>query len=157
MNLVDELHAVARALKVASIPYAVCGGVAVTMHGATRTTKDIDLLVPPEHIAAALEALRPLGYTFVALPMTFEAGTPRERHVQRVTKVEGRQHLIVDLIAERGPFAGLLADRVAVELPEGEVQLVSRATLEAMKRLAGRPQDLADLAKLAEPEEAGDG
>jgi len=157
MNLVDELYAIARTLKQAGIPYAVCGGVAVTMHGATRTTKDIDLLVPPEHVAAALEALRPLGYLFVALPMTFEARTPRERHVQRVTKVEGRQHLVVDLIEERGPFEGMLADRLAVELPEAEVQLVSRATLEKMKQLAGRPQDLADLAKLATPEGGDDG
>ena len=30
MNLVDELHAIAAALTGASIPYAVCGGVAVT-------------------------------------------------------------------------------------------------------------------------------
>lgn len=30
MNLVDELHAIARALAAKGIPYAVCGGVAVT-------------------------------------------------------------------------------------------------------------------------------
>ena len=44
MNLVDELHAVSRALSAAGISFAVCGGIAVTIHGATRTTKDIDLL-----------------------------------------------------------------------------------------------------------------
>ena len=45
MNLVDELHTIAAALEAEGIPYAVCGGIAVTIHGAIRTTKDIDLLV----------------------------------------------------------------------------------------------------------------
>lgn len=50
MNLVDELHAIAAALTEAGIPYAVCGGVAVTMHGATRSTKDIDVLLRPARL-----------------------------------------------------------------------------------------------------------
>ena len=47
MNLVDELYAITAALTAAGIRYAVCGGVAVTLHGATRSTKDIDLLISP--------------------------------------------------------------------------------------------------------------
>jgi len=148
VNLVDELYAVARALREAGVPYAVCGGVAVTMHGATRTTKDIDLLVSAGHVMAALEALRPLGYVFAALPMTFERGTPRERHVQRVTKVVASEHLVVDLIVEDAAFAGLLSDALTVGLPGGEVAVVSLPALARMKRLAARPQDLADLERL---------
>jgi len=34
MDLVDELHAIAAALDGAGIDHVVCGGVAVTMHGA---------------------------------------------------------------------------------------------------------------------------
>lgn len=44
MNLVDELYAVAAALREAGVRYAICDGLAVTIHGATRTTKDIDIL-----------------------------------------------------------------------------------------------------------------
>lgn len=80
MDLVDELHAVSRALSAAGISFAVCGGIAVTIHGATRTTKDIDLL------------------------------------------------------------------------PEGTIVVVSLASLQRMKRLAGRAQDLADLEKLETPD-----
>ena len=148
MNLVDELHSIARALREAGIPYAVCGGVAVTIHGATRTTKDIDLLVPGDRVADVLEAVRPLGYAFAALPMTFDLGTPRERHVQRVTKVSGAEHLVVDLIVADAAFAGLLDDRVEVALPEGPLSVVSLASLATMKRLASRPQDIADLQAL---------
>jgi hypothetical protein len=150
VNLVDELHSVARALRDASVPYAICGGIAVTIHGATRTTKDIDLLVEPADVPRILEVVRPLGYRFAALPMTFEAGTARERHVQRVTKVDGGAHLILDLILADAAFSGWLDGRREVELPEGPLSVVSRDTLLRMKRFAGRPQDIADIEALGE-------
>ena len=148
MNLVDELHAVAAALAAAKIDYAVCGGLAVTMHGATRTTKDIDILVRREQLQEALEAIRPLGYTFAALPMKFDANTEHERHVQRVTKVEGTAHSVLDLMLEEAALAGMLDGAISVDLPEGTVRVVSRATLLRMKRMASRPQDLADIERL---------
>jgi hypothetical protein len=148
VNLVDELHLVAAALAAAGVPYAVCGGVAVTVHGAVRSTKDLDLLVLPDDVARVLEVVRPLGYAFVALPMTFEAGTARARNVQRVTKIDGGEHLLLDLLLAEGPLAGMLDDRVEVQLPRGALSVVSLATLVRMKRLAGRAQDLADLERL---------
>jgi len=45
-------------------------------------------------------------------------------------------------------FTGFLEDRVEVTVPEGTLVVVSRDVLLRMKRLAGRPQDLADLEKL---------
>lgn len=154
MNLVDELHAIVAALGAARIEYAVCGGVAVTVHGATRTTKDIDLLISPDDVAHALQVLRPLGYDFVALPMVFEEHTERERHVQRVTKLEGGHALVIDLLLAQASFAGFLHDRVAVELPRGTLFVVSRETLLRMKRLAGRAQDQADIEKLESCDES---
>lgn len=154
MNLVDELHAIARVLGAAAVPYAVCGGIAVTIHGATRTTKDIDVLVARADLQRALDAVRPIGYAFAALPMTFGAGTPKERHVQRVTKVEAGHSLVLDFLLEEAAFAGLLASRVEILLPEGPLFVVSREALLAMKRLADRDQDRADVAKLEEPDEA---
>ncbi|CAN5866320.1 hypothetical protein BH11MYX3_BH11MYX3_27920 [soil metagenome] len=148
MNLVDELHSVADALGAAGIPYAVCGGIAVSAHGAPRSTKDIDLVVHRHDVARVLEVVRPLGYTMPGLPMTFDAGTERERHVQRVSKVEGKHHLLLDLLLAEGAFVGSLDDRVEVALPAGNLVLVSRETLLRMKRLAARPPDLMDLESL---------
>lgn len=148
VNLVTELHAIAAALTAAKVTYAVCGGVAVTAYGATRSTKDIDIVVARSDLAAALDAIRPLGYAYPALPMTFDAGTERERHVQRVTKLEGREHLLIDLLVAEAAFAGALDDRIEISLPEGPLTIVSLSTLVRMKRLAGRAQDLADLEKL---------
>jgi hypothetical protein len=153
MNLVDELYAITAALTAAGIRYAVCGGVAVTLHGATRSTKDIDLLISPVDVQRTLDVVRPLGYVFAALPMTFDEGTERERHVQRVSKIEGSEHLLLDLLLADAAFEGALDDRVEVQLPSGPMAVVSRAVLVRMKRLAGRAQDLADLEKLEEHDE----
>lgn len=153
MNLVDELHAIAAALRAAGIRYAVCGGVAVSAHGAPRSTKDIDILVAPEDLPRVLDAVRPLGYVFLALPMTFDEGTPRERNVQRVSKIAGSDHLLLDLLVANASLAGALDDALEVQLAEGPLSVVSRATLVRMKRMASRPQDLLDLENL----ERGDG
>jgi hypothetical protein len=153
VNIVDELHAIAAALHDARNPYAVCGGIAVTAYGATRSTKDIDIAIAREHLPAALTAVAPLGYTIPSGPMTSGAGTERERHVQRVNKIVGSEHLVLDLLLAEAAYAKVLDDRVEVALPAGPITFVSRATLLDMKRLAGRPIDLADLEKL----EADDG
>ncbi|HEX2660399.1 MAG TPA: hypothetical protein VHU40_19095 [Polyangia bacterium] len=152
MNLVDELHAISAALTTAGIRHALCGGVAVTIHGATRSTKDIDVLVAPEDVPRVLDVVRPLGYAFAALPMVFEEGTAKERHVQRVSKIVGGQHLILDLMLATASLAGFLDGAVAITVPEGPLMVVSRDTLLKMKRLAGRAQDLADIEKLETPD-----
>ena len=148
MNLVDELYAGAAALTADGIRYAVCGGVAVTAHGAPRMTKDIDILVLRADVARVLDLVRPLGYAFPELPMVFDEGTPHERHVQRVSKIVGKDHLLLDLLVVEGPLAGALDDLVEIAMELGTVAFVSRATLLRLKRLAGRTQDLADIEKL---------
>jgi hypothetical protein len=51
MNLKDELVQVIEALGSSAIPYALCGGIAVVIHGYPRLTKDIDLLIRDEDLA----------------------------------------------------------------------------------------------------------
>ncbi len=99
-------------------------------------------------LARVIELVHPLGYTFAAGPMTFEANTDRERHVQRISKIVGTEAVTLDILLADAAFEGFLDDRVTLVLPEGPVTVVSRAILIRMKRLAGRFQDLADLEKL---------
>lgn len=148
MNIVDELHAIAAALHRARVPYAVCGGIAVTVYGAPRATKDIDIAITREHLSTVLAAVAPLGYNIPAAPMTFGAGTPQERHVQRVNKLEGAEHLVLDLLLAEAAYAGVLDEVVEFELPEGPIVFVTREKLLEMKRLAGRAIDLADIERL---------
>ena len=50
LDLKQELETLVDALSIAGVPFAVCGGIAVTIHGAPRLTDDLDLLVPAAEI-----------------------------------------------------------------------------------------------------------
>jgi hypothetical protein len=49
-NLFEEFRAVVAALGAARAPYAVCGGLAMSIHAHPRATIDIDLLAPADAI-----------------------------------------------------------------------------------------------------------
>jgi hypothetical protein len=76
------------------------------------------------------------------------AGTPRQ--MQRVSKLDPETNELVslDLIIVGPGLEEVWDGRIVVPWREREVSIVSRGGLVAMKRLAGRPQDLADLAAL---------
>ena len=148
MKLVDELHAIAAALRSAGVRYAVCGGMAVNAHGAPRTTKDIDIVVAPEDFERVLEAVGPLGYKDRAEPRVFDAGTKRERVEHRVSKTDGPDCVTLDILLANAVLARALDDRLEMQLPQGPVTVVSRATLIRMKHISGRVQDLIDLSNL---------
>ncbi len=46
VDLEQELISLAAVLASEGIPYALCGGLALAVHGFQRATKDIDFLVP---------------------------------------------------------------------------------------------------------------
>jgi hypothetical protein len=122
------------------------GGLAVTIWGAPRMTKDIDFLVQPEDLERAKTVARDCGFRFEALLMKFDDGM----EVQRVTKIEGEQHLVLDLLLVNPNLAAVFESRRAVQTDAGTVWVVSREQLIKMKLAAGRPQDLFDAQKLIE-------
>lgn len=129
----------------AMIPYAVCGALALAIHGHPRATKDIDLVTPPDQIAALKAVARVHGYTIEALPMTFSASGIT---VHRVSRLVGSQILTLDILDGSGALAPVWNSRERVDTARGPVWVVSRQGLITMKLAAGRPQDLADLAQL---------
>lgn len=58
MNLELELREIIRLFNQERIDYALCGGMAVAIHGHPRFTKDIDLLVTQESLGNAKAAAR---------------------------------------------------------------------------------------------------
>jgi hypothetical protein len=153
LDLVAELLAIARAFEACNLPYAVCGGVAVTIHGAVRSTKDIDLLVRREDREAVLAKVAELGFVLAALPMVFGAGTAAAREVQRVSKPGSASLLTLDLLFVEPIYAQVWDRRERVEWEGTSLWVVSREGLIQMKRIAGRLQDLADIEKLEAPDE----
>jgi len=56
------------------VDYALCGGVALAIHGVPRATQDIDLLVRPEDLSRLREVARMCGFVFESFPMDFASG-----------------------------------------------------------------------------------
>lgn len=148
MNLKEELFLVTDALRDAGIDHALCGGLAVAIHGYPRLTRDIDVLVREEDLDRAREILKVSGYTLSSGMIQFDLGKPTECRVFRVAKVEGEEYLTLDLVLVTPFLEDVLKGREK-HLVEGRtLQVVSLEGLAKMKRAAGRPQDRADLSQL---------
>lgn len=147
VNLYDELVALARALDAAGVEFALCGGLALAVHGHPRATKDIDLVVRREDVALVKAVARACGFVLESLPMRFESSGVE---LERVSKVVGADVLMLDLLIANDVLRPAWESRVRVAWGGGELPVVSRQGLIAMKVAAGRPQDLADLARLQE-------
>jgi hypothetical protein len=153
------------ALHAAGVQYVVVGGVAVVLQGHVRSTVDLDLVVglAVPNISAAVAALTALGLQ-PRLPVaaTDFADAPTrerwvaERHMQ-VFSVHDPENPLreIDVFAtEPVPVGTLLADASVLDVGGVPVPVASRRHLIAMKRAAGRPQDLADIAALEQLESA---
>ncbi len=146
MDLFEELRGLVAGLEAAGVDYALCGGVALAIHGAPRATQDIDLLLRPEDLGRLRQVVTPLGFTLESLPMDFASGIT----IQRFTKLIGDQPLMLDLLFVAGPTERVWAGRQSAAFEGGTIRVVSREGLVALKLAAGRPQDLADVARLQE-------
>ena len=155
-DLVGTLDAIVAALAAAGVPYALCGGFAVNLHGHVRATRDIDLLVERTDLDRARVALRPLGFTLDAGPIPFAVGTPRERELHRVSRVDEGALTTIDLLVVTPVLESSWASRVRAEWRGHDIWVVSLDGLATMKRLAGRAQDLADLEALGLPTKVAD-
>jgi hypothetical protein len=143
-NLQEELESLAASLETQRIPYAVCGGLALAIHGHPRATRDLDLLVSREDLERAKGVARARGFDLVAAPMVFSAGV----EVHRLSKVDGRHILTLDLLVVGESLEVAWTSRLRVPTMAGGLWVVSREGLIAMKVAASRPQDLVDVAKL---------
>ena len=147
VTLYDELRSVLNALDQARVDYALVGGMAVAVWGAPRATRDIDLLVRSEDLAKAMSAVRERGFTLAALLFEFKDGTT----LQRVNRVDEAGNLMtVDFMLVDRNLESAWASRTRVPFADGEVAVISREALMAMKAQAARPQDIADIQNLKE-------
>ncbi len=145
MKLKDELLKIVVLLDQAGIDYALCGGLAVAVHGHPRMTKDIDILIRPESLEAAIAVLADVGYDLESGLFRFNPNTDRESQKYRVSRAEGNHLITLDLILVAPAFEPVWNDRETVSLGEITIKVVSKKGLITMKNVAGRPQDIADI------------
>jgi hypothetical protein len=147
VDLLAELDTLCAAFERRGLDYAICGGVALAIHGVPRATKDIDVLARSADIDAIRETLRGIGFTLEALPMTFcSSGIT----VRRFTKPLEPEPLMVDVLFADDALSSVWDSRQIVTWERGRISVVSRDGLTTLKLAAGRPQDLVDVQRLQE-------
>jgi hypothetical protein len=150
-NLFEEFRSVVDALGSARIPYAVCGGLAMSIHAHPRATIGIDLLAPPDAVERIVEALGPNGFVRrERTPARLAAGAVV---MHRLTKIVPGDPdvLVLDVIEARpGPTEAAWSTRTTADWEGQSIAVVSRAGLIGLKRLRGSAQDVADIAALEE-------
>ena len=157
---VRSVETIVHALNGARVDYLIVGGLAVNAHGFVRLTRDVDIVVrlTPDNAARGLHALLAIGYrmSIPESPEAFADATARERWreekgmiVLKLWSDEHRRTPIDIFVYEPFPFAPELARSLRLELSPGvSAPVVALDTLLEMKRRAGRPQDLLDIAEL---------
>lgn len=154
MTLLEELKALFAAFDESGIEYALCGGLAMAVHGVSRATMDIDVLVLSPDVPRALEAARKRGFTLPAAPMEFAGGAVRMRRVSKPGLAD-EEVLPLDIIEVGDALRDAWETRGSVAWEGGSLVVVGKSGLAGLKRLRLSLQDRADLAALGE--EAGDG
>lgn len=156
MTLYEPVFA---ALDAARVRFVVVGGVAVVLHGHPRLTADLDLVIDlaADPAIRAIDALTALGLEprLPVDPRSFADPHVRRRWVEErnltvFTLLGVTEPLLeVDVFAEAPiPFESLWEEAMIVQLAGQPVRVASVDHLIAMKKVAGRPQDLADVAAL---------
>lgn len=132
------------------VEFVIVGAYALAFHGAPRASGDIDLHVRPStanaaRVFVALERFgAPLAAHGVAEADFAEPGTVYQiglppRRIDILTEISGVT------------FDQAWASRIAVEVDGRTVHIIGRERLIDNKTAAGRPKDLADVARLAKP------
>jgi hypothetical protein len=153
------LEPIFEALNRAGVRYVVVGGVAVVLHGFARLTGDLDLAVDlsPGEARKAIDTLLDLGFRsrVPVLATDFadaqcRATWMREKAMRVFPLWDPANPLRqVDLFVENPmPFGDLWKRAQIIDLDTTTVRIASIPDMIAMKRLAGRPQDLSDIEAL---------
>ncbi|HMJ73321.1 MAG TPA: hypothetical protein VK471_08175 [Solirubrobacterales bacterium] len=142
------------------VDYVVIGGVATQVHGHRRTTMDLDLTPDPNpenlrRLGAALVELdaRPAdsGVAEGEIPITDPERLAVAAIVPPLHTRHGQIHILKEPKGARA-FDEMRERALVVDLDGNDVAIVSLDDLIRMKRAAGRPGDLDDIATLTEVE-----
>ena len=127
------------------VRYIVIGGYAVGIHAEPRYTKDLDLLIEPSKINAArvLAALTKFGAPTDNL-------TVKDLATPGLLYVFGVPPLRVDILNRiKGINSSILIKRgKSIKIDDTKLRVVCLEDLIRLKKIANRPQDLADIVKL---------
>lgn len=143
----EELRLLTARLHAEDIPYALCGALALAVHGYPRATLDIDLLAMAGNGDRICECARLMGFTLEAAPMVLAGGTVRIRRLSKV--IPALEDVLMLDVLSLPPETEREIGVETVDWQGAPLRTVSRAGLVRLKKLRGSAQDAADIEKLA--------
>ena len=149
------------ALRGADVRFVVIGGIAVGVHGYVRATMDLDIVPDPApaNLKRLASLLRDIGAEhmgageFSAEEFPYDPTDPEQLAQGANFRLETRLGPLdimqwVAGIDEDPAYVVLARDAITVAFRDGPVLVCGLEQLIAMKRAAGREQDLVDLREL---------
>lgn len=148
--LLSEFTKIVSAFEDNGLEYAVCGGLAMAIHGYPRATMDIDLLIPDRSLEKAFEIATENGFDIRGLDISFKEPAVE---IRRVSKIIGDAILCLDLLLVIDEIEDVWSTRERVNYDGRPMSVVSREGLIKLKKRAGRPQDIADIYRIENEED----
>lgn len=128
-----------------NVKYLIIGGYAVAFHGHPRYTKDLDvwLWINQENATNMVKALDQFGFASL--------GLQEQDFIEPLTVIQlgyppNRIDILIGL--KEMDFESCYKSRIEVQMDETTLNFIDLENLKKSKRLAARPQDLADLENL---------
>lgn len=152
-----------RKLDEENVEYVVVGGVALVLHGVVRLTADLDLFLEmgEANLKKFVDTVAALGYK-PKMPVKAEDLTKPEKRRQwkeeKGMQVFSFYHpdrpmdLIDVFVDEPMPYEEVKRQKKVLEARGIHIPVLSVQHLKRLKRISGRPQDLADIEALEEME-----
>jgi len=141
-----------------NVNYLVVGGVALVLHGVVRFTADLDLMLSPEtaNLQKFLNVIKKLNYKpkLPQMPkeLTFETlkewKKKRNLEVLSFYKLDSPFEMIDVLVEPVVNFDEAYKRKKIVTINKVAIPLISISDLKKLKKDAGRPKDLEDIASL---------
>lgn len=148
MNLDQDFSEFVTLLRDNGVRFLVVGGYALAAHGLPRATRGLDtwVWVNADNAARMIKSLDDFGFSglgvseadFVHPDSVVQLGYPPHR-IDILTSIDG-----VD-------FDGAWSRRLMIEIDGEPVPFIGKDDLLTNKRAVGRPQDIADVARLTNP------
>lgn len=147
LDITDELKGLVNELNRHEIEYALCGGLAMGVHGSTRATVDIDLLILSESLDDVIEIANSQGYGLRGKEMSFAHGAIEIRRISKIDPASG-DLIPLDLILVSPEIRHVWNTRQEGSWEGGKLTVVTREGLISLKKLRSSDQDLADIKQL---------
>ena len=136
------LRAVAAVLRHERIPFALIGAAAMAVHGVSRSTADVDLLVVNRR------CLQPGFWTGLEPEIKIDARSGDDDDpLAGIVRFSAAGERVVDLIVGRSSWQADCLSRASLRTDD-DIPVVTRGDLILLKLYAGGPQDAWDIEQL---------